>query len=118
MSLDCPLEIRFGRGSRSKVEQELDVKGRHLETPGLRDFPDHVGENFPVRTPLRRADARMSASPPLRHGVSGLILAGGQARRLGGVDKGLIQRLGRPLVEWCIDALVPQVETKIGRAHV
>ncbi|MSQ53492.1 MAG: molybdenum cofactor guanylyltransferase [Betaproteobacteria bacterium] len=42
-------------------------------------------------------------------GVCGLILAGGQGRRMGGVDKGLQRLRGRPMVEWVIDRLSPQV---------
>ena len=41
--------------------------------------------------------------------MTGLILAGGRARRLGGRDKGLLPFRGRPLVEWVIAALHPQV---------
>lgn len=44
-----------------------------------------------------------------RDTVTGLILAGGQARRMGGVDKGLVELSGRPLIEWVLDALSPQV---------
>ncbi|GAA0570303.1 molybdenum cofactor guanylyltransferase MobA [Halomonas salifodinae] len=33
-----------------------------------------------------------------RHLMTGLILAGGQGRRMGGVDKGLVDFAGRPLV--------------------
>ncbi len=33
------------------------------------------------------------------------ILAGGAAKRLGGVDKGLVCLLGRPLIAWTLDAL-------------
>lgn len=40
----------------------------------------------------------------------GLILAGGKARRLGGIDKGLLELSGRPLIEYLIDALRPQVD--------
>ncbi len=43
------------------------------------------------------------------HAITGVILAGGQARRMGGVDKGLVPFAGRPLVEWVIEALRPQV---------
>jgi len=39
--------------------------------------------------------------------VTGVILAGGQARRMGGKDKGLIQCAGRPLVSYAIEALSP-----------
>jgi molybdopterin-guanine dinucleotide biosynthesis protein A len=41
--------------------------------------------------------------------ITGVILAGGRGSRLGGVDKGLVQLHGRPLVEYVIDALRPQV---------
>jgi molybdopterin-guanine dinucleotide biosynthesis protein A len=41
--------------------------------------------------------------------VCGLILAGGQGRRMGGVDKGLQPLRGRPMVEWVIERLSPQV---------
>jgi molybdenum cofactor guanylyltransferase len=41
--------------------------------------------------------------------VSGVILAGGRGRRLGGRDKGLVTLQGRPLVEYVIAALAPQV---------
>lgn len=41
--------------------------------------------------------------------VCGLILAGGLGRRMGGVDKGLEPLRGRPMVEWVIERLLPQV---------
>lgn len=41
--------------------------------------------------------------------VAAVILAGGQGRRMGGADKGLMEYRGRPLVEWVLDALAPQV---------
>lgn len=41
--------------------------------------------------------------------ITGVILAGGRGRRLGGVDKGLVLWRGRPLVEYVIEALRPQV---------
>lgn len=44
-----------------------------------------------------------------RDQITGVILAGGRARRLGGQDKGLIPFGGRPLVAWIIEALRPQV---------
>ena len=42
--------------------------------------------------------------------ISGVILAGGKSRRMGGVDKGLIDFLGKPMVAHVIQRLVPQVE--------
>ncbi|HTJ97655.1 MAG TPA: molybdenum cofactor guanylyltransferase MobA [Rhodocyclaceae bacterium] len=41
--------------------------------------------------------------------VSGLILAGGQGSRMGGVDKGLLPYQGKPLIEHVIARLTPQV---------
>lgn len=41
--------------------------------------------------------------------VIGLVLAGGQARRMGGVDKGLQPWQGRPLAQHVLQALRPQV---------
>ncbi len=40
--------------------------------------------------------------------ITGLILAGGRAQRMGGVDKGLIPFHGRPLIESVIEALKGQ----------
>lgn len=37
--------------------------------------------------------------------VSAVILAGGQARRFGGEDKGLLQLAGRPLAAWVVERL-------------
>lgn len=42
-------------------------------------------------------------------GVTGLILAGGAARRMGGVEKGLVSLRGRPLVDWVVERLSRQV---------
>lgn len=41
--------------------------------------------------------------------IAGLILAGGEGRRMGGVDKGLVDWQGRPLAAWVLDALAPVV---------
>lgn len=41
--------------------------------------------------------------------IYGVILAGGQGRRMGGVDKGLVPLHGRPMVAWVIERLHPQV---------
>ena len=50
-------------------------------------------------------------------GITGLILAGGQGRRMGGVDKALQHLRGRPLVEWVIERLKPQVDAIIINAN-
>ncbi|MFM9971395.1 MAG: molybdenum cofactor guanylyltransferase MobA [Burkholderiales bacterium] len=49
--------------------------------------------------------------------ICGLILAGGQGRRMGGVDKGLQPLRGRPMVEWVIERLLPQVGELIINAN-
>jgi molybdenum cofactor guanylyltransferase len=41
--------------------------------------------------------------------ITGLILAGGRAQRMGGIDKGLIPFHQKPLIESAIDRLKPQV---------
>jgi molybdopterin-guanine dinucleotide biosynthesis protein A len=41
--------------------------------------------------------------------VTGLVLAGGLGRRMGGLDKGLVPLAGRPMVEHVLAALRPQV---------
>jgi molybdenum cofactor guanylyltransferase len=43
--------------------------------------------------------------------VGGLLLAGGQARRMGGGDKCLLELAGRPLLAHAIQRLRPQVTT-------
>ncbi len=41
--------------------------------------------------------------------ITGVVLAGGEGRRLGGVDKGLQLYAGKPLVEQALARLAPQV---------
>ncbi|MGF1528076.1 MAG: molybdenum cofactor guanylyltransferase MobA [Candidatus Competibacterales bacterium] len=55
---------------------------------------------------------------PLSHlEVTGVILAGGRARRMGGRDKGLIPLAGKPMVSHAIEALAPQVGQVIINAN-
>ena len=53
----------------------------------------------------------------VRDQVTGVILAGGRATRMGGVDKGLVPINGRPMIAWVIDALRPQVATVMINAN-
>jgi molybdopterin-guanine dinucleotide biosynthesis protein A len=49
--------------------------------------------------------------------VSGVVLAGGQGRRMGGVDKGLQPFRGKPMVQWAIERLAPQVDEILVNAN-
>ena len=49
--------------------------------------------------------------------ITGAILAGGQARRMGGANKGLITFHGKPLITYVIEILTPQVGTLIINAN-
>jgi len=49
--------------------------------------------------------------------ITGLILAGGRAQRMGGIDKGLIPFHGKPLIESTITRLKPQVSTILINAN-
>lgn len=52
-----------------------------------------------------------------RQEITGAILAGGQARRMGGDDKGLVNLNGRPMVEYILQVLTPQVGSIIINAN-
>lgn len=49
--------------------------------------------------------------------ITGVILAGGQGRRMGGVDKGMVDFLGKPMVAHVIDRLKPQVSEVLINAN-
>jgi len=52
-----------------------------------------------------------------RREITGIVLAGGQGRRMGGVDKGLVELEGRPMVQHVIDRLAPQVGALVVNAN-
>ena len=58
-----------------------------------------------------------AADGAVRNQVTGIILAGGLARRMGGVDKGLVPINDRPMIAWVIDALRVQVADVIINAN-
>jgi molybdopterin-guanine dinucleotide biosynthesis protein A len=45
----------------------------------------------------------------IKHTVTGVILSGGVARRMGCIDKGLVNINGKPMIEYMINKLEPQV---------
>lgn len=49
--------------------------------------------------------------------ITGLILAGGRAQRMGGIDKGLIPFHNKPLIESAIERLKPQVDSILINAN-
>ena len=49
--------------------------------------------------------------------VTGLVLAGGQGSRMGGVDKGLAPFRGRPMVAHVLERLAPQVDEVLVNAN-
>lgn len=49
--------------------------------------------------------------------ISSIILSGGRATRMGGVDKGLVQLQHKPLVQHVIERLSPQVDEIIINAN-
>ena len=51
------------------------------------------------------------------HGISGIVLAGGLGRRMGGVDKGLQPLHGRAMIEHVLTRLAPQVDEIVINAN-
>ncbi|MBP5996842.1 MAG: molybdenum cofactor guanylyltransferase [Azonexus sp.] len=49
--------------------------------------------------------------------ITGVVLAGGLGRRMGGIDKGLQELRGRPMVHWVIERLAPQVDELLINAN-
>lgn len=61
----------------------------------------------------------MSANQPatIIGAVTGIVLAGGQGRRMGGVDKGLLDLDGKPLVAHVLERFAPQVSRMLINAN-
>ncbi|MFT5896908.1 MAG: molybdopterin-guanine dinucleotide biosynthesis protein A [bacterium] len=49
--------------------------------------------------------------------IGAVILAGGLARRMGGVDKGLVEVAGKPMVKYALDILTPLVHSVVINAN-
>ncbi|MCH9808322.1 MAG: molybdenum cofactor guanylyltransferase MobA [Alphaproteobacteria bacterium] len=49
--------------------------------------------------------------------ITGVLLAGGQSRRMGGGDKGLLEIAGRPMLAHVLERFVPQVHHVILNAN-
>ncbi|TVS04714.1 MAG: molybdenum cofactor guanylyltransferase MobA [Rhodobacteraceae bacterium] len=74
--------------------------------------PPSPSEPCGPETAQSRRQGQRSSSPPL-----GVILAGGQATRMGGGDKGLRLLDGRPLLAHVIERLAPQVSDIVLNAN-
>ncbi|HLO93179.1 MAG TPA: molybdenum cofactor guanylyltransferase MobA [Burkholderiaceae bacterium] len=59
----------------------------------------------------------MAEAGPGRAQITGLILAGGEGRRMGGQDKGLLLLEGRPLAAHALERLAPQVQAVLISAN-
>jgi molybdopterin-guanine dinucleotide biosynthesis protein A len=53
----------------------------------------------------------------LAEAVTGVILAGGQSRRMGGGDKGLLDLAGKPMLAHVVERLAPQVGRMVLNAN-
>jgi molybdopterin-guanine dinucleotide biosynthesis protein A len=49
--------------------------------------------------------------------VTGVVLAGGQGRRMGGIDKGLVELDGRPMIARVLERFAPQVDEVLINAN-
>lgn len=49
--------------------------------------------------------------------ITAIILAGGQGRRLGGQDKGLVEYQDKPLIQHVLDKITPQVDSVMINAN-
>ncbi|MFK4015702.1 molybdenum cofactor guanylyltransferase MobA [Cobetia marina] len=70
--------------------------------------PSRDGQANPGVTPLPASGEQLAASLTPAN-ITGVILAGGQARRMGGVDKGLVMLNEVPLIAHVLARLTPQV---------
>lgn len=52
-----------------------------------------------------------------RDQITGIVLAGGLGRRMGGVDKGLVELDGRPMIAHVTERLAPQVGALVVNAN-
>lgn len=63
-------------------------------------------------------DNPCNAMPPYpRADITGIVLAGGRARRMGGLDKGLIELCDQPMAAHVVKTLAPQVSEVLVNAN-
>lgn len=59
----------------------------------------------------------MKVNAPATQDITGVILAGGRSKRMGGQDKGLVHVHGQPMIKLIIEQLAPQVNHIIINAN-
>ena len=96
------------RSARPRVRAAADTEklcssGEHKEA--ARNSPPSGGSERSERGGPSNAD------------ITGIVLAGGMGRRMGGVDKGLVELDGKPMVAHVLARLAPQVGTVLINAN-
>jgi molybdopterin-guanine dinucleotide biosynthesis protein A len=66
--------------------------------------------------PLTQAPSQLRPPHPAGR-ITGVLLAGGQGSRMGGIDKGLLELAGRPMAAHVLERLAPQVDELIVNAN-
>lgn len=75
-----------------------------------------IAEALPRTTPSDEDETAHVDGTRVRR-ITGVVLAGGLGRRMGGVEKGLIELRGRPLLAHVIERLRPQVDELLVNAN-
>lgn len=66
---------------------------------------------------MNAAEGDVRAASVAVRDITGIVLAGGMGRRMGGVDKGLVELDGRPMVAHVLARLAPQVGSLLINAN-
>ena len=113
------LPVRSWSSVWVKIYQVLHQSGSPAGGAGSGRRPPPGGRPPARRFPNTRempTPENESEEPP-RAQMTGVVLAGGLARRMGGTDKGLVQVGGSPMVSYIVAALRPQVGTLLINAN-
>lgn len=73
-----------------------------------------------MNTTMQTQDHTSPQNPtprPAARRITGVLLAGGQGSRMGGVDKGLVELAGRPMAAHALERLAPQVDELLINAN-